>query len=307
MGICLFIAGLIGGPLVIIVFLSLRTFRQSSCAFYLTIMSVVNCSQLFTGLFSYIMLYGFSIDWSNLSLSYCKCRLFFVQSNSLISFTCLCLATIDQFLATCSHPRWHQYNNITFARYMVVGTVIFWISHGIPFILYYNHTLSSVTNTPICMITNAIFHQYFYSFYLPVLTSILPITIMIIFGVLSYRNIQRIAHRAIPLVRRELDKQLTVMVLVQVFCTVLALTPQLIYSYYSLITGTSTDQFTLVLIQSIRNIITMFYYTYFMSSLYIYTSVSKRFRQQLIYVLFTLHFNRWARLTKRNNHVEPQA
>ncbi|CAF1031105.1 unnamed protein product [Adineta ricciae] len=307
MGISLFIAGLIGGPLVIIVFLSLRTFRRSSCAFYLTIMSVVNFAQLFTGLFSYIMLYGFSIDWSNLSLLYCKCRLFSVQSNSLISFTCLCLATIDQFLATCSHPRWHQYNNITFARYMVIGTIIFWISHGIPFILYYNHTLSSVTNTPICMITNTIFYRYFYSFYLPVLTSILPITIMIIFGVLSYRNIQRIDHRTIPLVRRELDKQLTVMVLVQVFYAVLALTPQLIYSYYSLITGTSTDQFTLILIQSIRNIITMFYYTYFMSSLYIYTSVSKRFRQQLIYVLFTLHYNRWSLLKRRNNRIEPQA
>ena len=90
---------------------------------------------------------------------------------------------------------------------------------------------------------------------------------MIIFGVLSYRNIQRIAYRTIPLVRRELDKQLTVMVLVQVFCAVLALTPQLIYSYYSLITGTSTDQFTLIFIQSIRNIITMFYYTYFMVSI----------------------------------------
>jgi hypothetical protein len=41
-GIFFFIAGSIGGPLVLIVFLSLKTFRQSSCAFYLIIMSIVN-------------------------------------------------------------------------------------------------------------------------------------------------------------------------------------------------------------------------------------------------------------------------
>ena len=33
---------------------------------------------------------------------------------------------------------------------------------------------------------------------------------------MAYRNIQRISHRTAPLVRRELDKQLTTMVLVQV-------------------------------------------------------------------------------------------
>jgi len=41
-GIPVFIMGVSGGFLNIIVFLSLKTFRQNSCAFYLTIMSIVN-------------------------------------------------------------------------------------------------------------------------------------------------------------------------------------------------------------------------------------------------------------------------
>jgi hypothetical protein len=61
-GIPIFIAGILGGFLNIITFLSLRTFRESSCAFYLTVMSFVNIGQLIAGLLSRIMINGFNID-----------------------------------------------------------------------------------------------------------------------------------------------------------------------------------------------------------------------------------------------------
>jgi hypothetical protein len=102
------------------------------------------------------------------------------------------------------------------------------ILHGIPFIMYYNHTSSPITGGSSCAITNIVFQQYYNSFNTPVLTSSLPIIIIFIFGILAYRNVQHIAYRTIPLVRRELDKQLTVMVLVQVFCNVVFLTPSII-------------------------------------------------------------------------------
>jgi hypothetical protein len=71
-GFFIFVAGLIGGPLVRIVFFGLQTFRQSSCAFYLTSMSIVNILHLFTGLLTFIMINGFGINWTNMSLFYCK-------------------------------------------------------------------------------------------------------------------------------------------------------------------------------------------------------------------------------------------
>jgi len=61
-GLPVLIGGTIGNILNIIVFLSLRTFRQNSCAFYLTIMSIVNIGQLTTGLLARIMITGFGID-----------------------------------------------------------------------------------------------------------------------------------------------------------------------------------------------------------------------------------------------------
>ncbi len=68
-GISVLIVGLIGNCLNLIVFLSLKTFRQNSCVFYLTMMSIVNIGQLITGLLTRIMISGVDIDWTQSSLA----------------------------------------------------------------------------------------------------------------------------------------------------------------------------------------------------------------------------------------------
>ena len=96
-GFFLFITGVIGGFSVLVVFLSLQTFRQSSCSFYLTIKSIVNILCLFLGLLPFIMSFGFGISWANASVAYCKVRIYYVELGSLISVTCTWLAALDQF------------------------------------------------------------------------------------------------------------------------------------------------------------------------------------------------------------------
>jgi len=103
-----------------------------------------------------------------MSLFYCKCRPFNVQLCILSSFTCMCLATIDQFLATCSNRRWHRWNNLKVARHILIGASIVWILHGIHFIIYYNHTLSSERNYTL---TIGIFVYFQASFYIYVCVS----------------------------------------------------------------------------------------------------------------------------------------
>ena len=67
-----------------------------------------------------------------------------------------------------------------------------------------------------CTITNDIFSKYFsYGYYLT-LRGFLPFFITILFAVLAFRNVKQLAHQSVPVVRRELEKQLTSMVLVQV-------------------------------------------------------------------------------------------
>jgi hypothetical protein len=126
-GIFILFSGLLGGILNCIVLLSLKTFRQNSCAYYLTIMSIFNIGQLIVSGFSRIMITGFG--WTQTSLFYCKFRTMFLHLCSLTSFTCMCLATIDQFLATSSRRRWQQFSNIKIAYSLSLILVLIWIFH----------------------------------------------------------------------------------------------------------------------------------------------------------------------------------
>jgi hypothetical protein len=228
LGIPILILGLIGDCLNIIVFLSLKIFRQSSCAFYLTIMSIVNIGQLITGLLSRIMISGFDIDWTETSLFYCKSRTYFFQTTSLVSLACICLATIDQYFATCTRPRWQQWSNIKTACRVLAIIIFLLLIEQTPCLIYSDHIPSLTPGSIICTITNSIVIQYnVYVNYL-ILGSIIPYVITFSFGIMAYRNVQQLAHRTIPLVRRELDKQLTVMVLVQVIYNFFSLLPNFI-------------------------------------------------------------------------------
>ena len=228
LGIPIFIAGVLGNLLDAIVFLSLKTFRENSCAFYLTVMAIVNNGQLINGLFTRIMISGFNIDWTLTSTFYCKCRFYVVTVCSIISFTCMCLATIDQFFATCSNPRWQRWSNIKVARRVMIVVVIFWIVHGIPYWIYFDYIVSNTTGKITCMSSNDIFQFYHVKIYTAVYIGFLPIFINTLFGLLAYYNVKHLAYRTVPLVRRELDRQLTVIVLMHAFFVFLATIPYVI-------------------------------------------------------------------------------
>jgi hypothetical protein len=224
-GTPVFFAGIVGGVLNTIVFLSLRTFRQSSCAFYLTIMSIFNVLVLSFGLSQSVFPALSGFDATVTSLFYCKFRAFFHVIAIETSMTCFCLATIDQYFATCSYPRFQQLCNIKLAQRIVIITIIFWVLHGIPFLVFFNHVASPTTNQVTCTNTNYTFEQYRIFFLILVVIGYLPIVTVALFGLMAYRNVKEIAYRTVPLVRRQLDKQITVMVLVQAVVYIFTLLP----------------------------------------------------------------------------------
>ncbi|CAF4820227.1 unnamed protein product [Rotaria sp. Silwood1] len=301
LGLFILIIGFFGGLLNIIIFLSLQTFRQNSCAFYLTAMSFANIVHLTNGLFSHIIINGYGIDWPGQSIIYCKLRSFLIEVFLLTSLTCMCLATFDQFLATSFNSFWHRWNNIKVAQYVSVGTILFWILHGIPAIIYFDTiVLSSNTSQYVCSITNKFFQGYITYGYVFILMGILPLIVMVLFGSLAYYNVQHLAYRTVPLVRRELDKQLTKMVLVQVIYNIFVLTPFVIVALVAFNLPTIDQiRFVQVLAIDIHNF-------YFASPFYIYVCVSKRFRQQFIHVFYKILFNRCKKIKKNNNQILPQ-
>jgi hypothetical protein len=261
-GIPILIIGVFGGFLNTIVFLSLRTFRQNSCAFYLTILSIVDIGQLTTGLLTRIMITGFGIDWTQISLFYCKFRTFVFQATTMISFICISLATIDQYLATCSRARWQQWSNIKIARRVMIFSILLAIIVQSPCLIFYDHVKSLSRNTSTCVITSENFIEFNAYFNYLIVGNILPYLITFSFGFMAYRNIQEIAYRTVPLVRRELDKQLTAMVLVQIAYTFCSIVPNTII-YLVLVYGNIQDALILAQLRLAYAITICLYYTYF--------------------------------------------
>jgi hypothetical protein len=262
-GIPVLITGLLGGILNTMVFLSLKTFRQSSCAFYLTILSIVNIAQLITGLFTRIMISGFGIDWTQVSLFYCKFRTFIFQTATTISFTCICLATIDQYLATCTRRQWQQWSNIKIARRIMIIAILIAFIEQIPCLIFYDLVKSPGTNISTCTITSDSFVQFNTYFNHLILGNIIPYLITFSFGLMAYHNIQEIAYRTVPLVRRELDKQITVMVLVQVVLNFFTIVPFIIVNTLAFNTSILQDPVIVARVQIVGSVTVCLYYLFF--------------------------------------------
>ncbi|CAF1328978.1 unnamed protein product [Adineta ricciae] len=292
MGIPILTLGVIGGVLNTSVFLSLRTFRENSCAFYLTIMSILNIGQLLTGLLTRIFISGFSIDFTRTSLIYCKCRTFFLQVTTFSSFGCICLAAIDQYFATCTFIPWQRWRNLRLARCLVLSTIIIAIIAQIPTLIYYGEVMSTLSNKTTCTITsNTFYHYNLYGNYL-LLGNVIPYTITFTAGILAYRNIRQLGYRTVPLVRRELDKQLSTIVLVQISYIFLTVPASLVI-YFIIIYGNIQDVTLRSEIDLAYTITVCLYYSYFASPFYIYMLFSERFRRQCIYVICQIFTKQW--------------
>ncbi|CAF1411748.1 unnamed protein product [Adineta ricciae] len=305
-GIPLFIGGITGEILKMIVFSSLRTFRQSSCAFYLTVTSTMNIGQLSTGLLALITNTLFGVDGTESSLFYCKFRPYCFQTCALSSLGCFCLATFDQYCATCSHPRWQQWSNIKRAKRLVIINIIIWALHGIPYLIFFEQIQSSITGNVKCTSRDFIFAYYRSYVIIFILFGILPMSISTIFGLLAFRNVQELGYRTIPIVRRELDKQLTKMVLIQLIVNIFTLLPNTIISTVLTSPNIPSNTLNQTYIQFAYSIALLLNYAYFASSFYIYICASERFRRQFIHVLFTVHLERWRKPLPINNQVQPE-
>ncbi|UJR25966.1 hypothetical protein I4U23_007314 [Adineta vaga] len=295
--IIIFTTGIIGGLLNIIIFTSLKTFRQTSCGFYLTTTSLFNIGQALFALSTRILDSGFAINLTNVSWS-CKLRTFLSQSCVLLSLTSMSLATIDQFVSMTSYRHW---SSLRTARRHVLISCCVWCCHGIFAILYWD-TPSGICTTA----SNSSYRRYLSYFYTPVLLGCLPIVIMLTFSLLAFFHIRTLASRRVNIVRLSHERQLTAMALFQVAFIVFASVPYTTFTIYDLNTS-NTDPENVAQHRLISTVCVLLYYEQFASSFYIFCCVSKRFRKQLVFVLFTNH-TAWLRKVckkTKTNQITP--
>ena len=232
LGLFICITGIFGGLLNIIVFTTLRTFRETTCGTYLTAASICNLGQSLTVIFR-VFNTGFNYGPFT-STVFCKFRFFAVQYFALVSMTCMCLATIDQFLST---TKYRHLNNMQSAFCHVILTCIIWFVHGIPTFIYYD------SNGNTCISTNNTFAKYFTYFYLPILLGLLPIMITSIFSLMTFFKTLTNAGRQVNIIRLSRERQLTAMTLVHALFITITTTPYVICFVYinSITTTDATD------------------------------------------------------------------
>jgi len=222
-GLFILITGFIGEILNIIIFTTLKTFRETTCAFYLIFASIIGIGEMLTGLLIRILSNGFSVDPRKIPWF---CKIYAFGSNWCVPvwLTSICLATIDQFL---SMNKYRHFSNLRLAQRFIIIACIFWFLYNILSLVYWN------VSSGVCTVTNPTYGIYYTRFTSPVLYGCLPMSIMSSFSLLAFYRARTLASRQLNIVRLSRDRQLTAMILVHVIYIVIALIPFTIYYIYS--------------------------------------------------------------------------
>ena len=259
-GFIFLIAGIIGNGINIFIFANVQNYRRVPCTFYLLIESIADVLHISINLSSRIASLGFGFDLTRTSALWCKTRNFFIGFFSIISLSCACMATIDQFFATSQIHRLRQFSTIQLAHKIVCVLIVVWgIIEIINSFCFYN--ISPMTD--ICMPISA-GHAFYISIFTLVFLAAIPLSLMVLFGYMTYRNIRRTR----TLADQHADRQLIKMVLLKVAIVVISLTPFNINSIYGLITADvskdadrqSKENFT----STMGSLLTYLYYTVYL-------------------------------------------
>lgn len=249
------IIGIIGNGINVLVFLKARIYRTNPCTFYFLNGSIVNILYILLNLIVRILTVGYNIDVTGTSSIWCKIRQFLLVTPAIISVTLSCLATIDQFLITSKSAALRNCSQIKWTRRIVLIVIIICCLHGIPILVFYD--ISPISKS--CANMNADFGIYVLIYLLGIICAI-PVSIMIIFGWLTYRNIRQ----TINLAELQADRQLIRMTLMNVILFIISLLPYGIYNTYSLVTSTvvknSDQQLKEYFASSVLSMATYLYY-----------------------------------------------
>jgi hypothetical protein len=219
--------GLIGNAVNILVFTNIKFFRANRSALYLTGESIANFvfQFLFIVLTTLTAIYG--DDATGRSLVWCRLRYIWSQTCVLISFSMICCAACDQFFSTNYRLNLRQMCTLKLARYLTFVALCIWLVHSILFGLSF-----SIQTSFGCVISNSIWSRYASFWLYPILEGLLPVVVASSFSFLAFYNVRHIIRRQVPIARRQLDRQMTAMVLMRVVSFVILVLPYTIYRIY---------------------------------------------------------------------------
>ncbi|CAF1472169.1 unnamed protein product [Rotaria sp. Silwood1] len=225
---------------------------------------------------------------------------FFVQVTTTAAMSFLCLSAFDRWACTSQSARIRQLSSIRVARFFFPIPFILWSLVNSPFLFYCDLVPPMYT----CWFTNDLFMRIGTLILTPILTVLLPLVVLVVFGLLTYRNIRLVSHiRQQPNQSRmsTWEQQMTRMMLTQTLLSIICTIPRAMYVVYSIATvdEATTMSFERLSITLLIDCLTVSIVSVnFASSFYIFLFSSPRFRQTiLMYLTCRFHL--------RSNQIAP--
>ncbi|CAF0933975.1 unnamed protein product [Adineta ricciae] len=242
----IWIMGNIGSILTCIVF-HRPQFRKSPCAIYFF---AASCSQLLLYNFSLlnrILQYGFNEQTAQRNLWFCKMRFYFLYLLMANARYNIILASVDRYIASSRDALRRQWSSSKTAFRAIVGNALFWTIVYIQVIVFYEIANNS------CQPRAGTSGVYF-SIYITIDNGILPLILMLIFGLLTAKNVRRIGSRRVEPVARNAhaggqpirvkdisrkDRHLQKMLINQIIVSLFLNIPNPCFLLYETITGST--------------------------------------------------------------------
>ncbi|CAF4855020.1 unnamed protein product [Rotaria sp. Silwood1] len=183
--IIVFSIGVPGALANVILFVGVKTFRQSPLAYYVVGQSLADVNVLLIEFLQIIP----SVSVSTSSIA-CKLMVFFVQATACAAMNFLCLSAFDRWACTSQSARIRQLSSPHVARRLFLLPFILWSLVNIPFLIYFD----LVPPTFRCLYTNDLFMRIGILVLSPIFTALLPLIVLIMFGLMTYRNIRLVVH-----------------------------------------------------------------------------------------------------------------
>ncbi|CAF2688302.1 unnamed protein product [Rotaria sp. Silwood2] len=261
-----------------IIFMGIKTLRQSSTSYYVVGQSLADMSALLV-----VFLQTIPSTSMLASSMACKLSMFFLQSTACVAMSCLCLAAFDRWACTSQLARIRQLSSTRIACRLVPLPFLIWPLVNIPFLIYSD----LVPPTYNCWFNSDLFKQIANYFLNPMLAVVFPLCILITFGLLTCRNIRLVTHIRQQRIQTHLpmwEQQMTRMMLTQTFFSIICASPRAIFIMYWTATygedaKKSCDQISIeLLINQLSAIILCFNFS---SSFFVFLCVSPRLRETL--------------------------
>ena len=292
----IWILGILGNLLNLLVFAS-RTFRRQSSSLYLMSISVNNVAMFAIGLSTRILDEGFQLRlFGDTSDVYCKMRTFLVYSLFAISNWLLVCASLDRFFSTSSSALTRQRFCSTrmASRFIGVTVAVCLFAHS-HLLVFYHYSFKFDLSDPLsssCTVNNAGYHLFF-AFFILVFYSLLPPLLMGLIGTLTLNHIRKSRRHLHPFFiptalkrcdRTQLIKILSIQIGLLMVCTI----PHTSYWIYvaftfqrSALKSTVTREYEKFFLHLVRILL----YINYGSSFYVQMFVSKAFRAELVKAL----------------------